>query len=312
MVNPDGPSRSERVLNLLAFLLDRQRPVQRDEILTEIPGYPGAETEAGRRAFERDKEMLRSMGVPVKVIGGGDATEAAYTVDPDEYYLPELGLTEDETAALRVAVSAVALGTGAGEGALLKLGGLRDDSTAPIAALPMVPQLAALFDGFRRRCVVTFRYRGEKRTVEPWALTSRRGRWYLVGHDRGRDARRTFRADRVSEDVKLGPPDAFEVPGDFRPDDAVREQAWNFGDEAVTVELAVDADRVDILVNVLGPDVERQPLDDERVRLTVAVSNPSALLPLLLDHGDRVEVLAPESLRRDIIEWVRAIVESAR
>ncbi len=299
------------MLNLLAFLLDSRRPVPRHEILTEIPGYPGGDTEAARRAFERDKEMLRSMGVPVKVIAGADASEAAYTVDPDEYYLPELGLSDDETAALRVAVSAVALGTGAGEGALLKLGGFASDTTAPIAALPIVPQLASLFDAFRRRCVVTFGYRGERRTVEPWALTSRRGRWYLVGHDRDRNARRTFRADRVGDDVKSGPPDAFEVPDDFRPDDSVREQAWNFGDDVVTVELAVEADRADALAELLGPDVERQPMPDGRVLLQVGVANPAALLPLCLDHGERVEVMAPVSLRRDLIDWLRAIVERA-
>jgi proteasome accessory factor B len=311
VANHDGPSRSERVLNLLAFLLDRRRPVPRHEILAEIPGYPGGDTEAARRAFERDKEMLRSMGVPVKVIVGADSSDTAYTVDPDEYYLPELGLSDDETAALRVAVSAVALGTGAGEGAMLKLGGFAGDTTAPIAALPIVPQLASLFDAFRRRCVVTFRYRGEQRTVEPWALTSRRGRWYLVGHDRDRKARRTFRADRVGEDVKLGPPDAFDVPPDFRVEDAVREQAWNFGDDVVTVDLAVDADRTEGLVDALGPDVERQPMPDGRVLLQIGVANPGALLPLLLDHGERVEVIGPESLRHDVIEWVRAIVETA-
>ncbi len=310
MATADGPSRNERVLNLVAFLLDRRRPVTRAEILHEIPGYAG-DSEAGRRAFERDKEMLRSMGVPVQVVLGTDASDAAYTVDPDEYYLPELGLTDDETAALRVTVSAVALGTGAGEGALLKLGGFAGGESAPIAALPLVPQLAAIFDAFRRRCVATFGYRGTKRTVEVWGLTSRRGHWYVIGYDRDRLANRTFRADRIDDDVKIGPPDAFTVPDEFRPDDAVIEQAWRYGDDAVTVEIAADPVRVDELVAIFGTDVTVGPHPDGRTLVTVEVANPAALCSLLYDFDDTVEVIAPDTVRREIIEWLQAIVAAS-
>jgi predicted DNA-binding transcriptional regulator YafY len=307
VADADTPSRSERVLNLLALLLDRPRPVARVEILTQIGGYPG-DNEAGRRAFERDKEMLRSMGVPIKVVGGSEAAEQAYTVDPDEYYLPALGLTDEETAALRVAVSAVALGSGAGEGALLKLGALAGDSGSPIAALPLVPQLAPLFDAFRRRCVATFTYRGVRRTMEPWALSSHHGRWYVVGFDRDRTALRTFRADRVANDVKLGPPDAFTVPDDFRPDDVGRERPWQFGDEHLVVRMAVDATHVDDLVAALAPDVQRSDRDDGSSVLTIEVANRRALRSTLLGFEDHVEVLEPEELRRDITSWLERVI----
>ncbi|MDQ1519015.1 MAG: hypothetical protein QOI55_88, partial [Actinomycetota bacterium] len=56
----DAPSRVERVLNLLALLLDTRRSLSREEIVREVAGYP-AELSANRRAFERDKEMLRGM-----------------------------------------------------------------------------------------------------------------------------------------------------------------------------------------------------------------------------------------------------------
>ena len=76
---------------------------------------------------------------------------------PSDYYLPDLGLTPEETAALRVAVSAVSLGNQAGEGALMKLGGVGDGAGGPIASLPIAPALATLFEAFRHRAVVTFR-----------------------------------------------------------------------------------------------------------------------------------------------------------
>lgn len=315
----DGPNRTERVLNLLALLLDRAQPVTRLEILTQIGGYAG-DNDAGRRAFERDKEMLRNMGIPLRVVQTPDAGEPGYTVDPDEYYLPDLGLTDAETAALRVAVSAVALGTGAGAGALLKLGTLADDATAPIAALPLVPQLAPLFDAFRRRCTVRFGYQGARRHVEPWALVSRRGRWYMVGRDRDREALRTFRADRVERSVVLGPPDDFEVPADFRPDDVAQDSPWQFGEHRVTVRLAVDLTRLDDLMRALGPDAEAEPpgaaepgsprgVDARTVRVEAA--NLDALRSLLLGFGDSVEILEPAAFRADMIGWLESIVRDA-
>ncbi len=188
---PDAPSWVERVLNLLALLLDTRVPLTRDQIVRDVAGYPDQIT-AYRRAFERDKETLRGMGVPVTTEPVGDGTEVGYRVRPDDYYLPDLGLTPEETAALRVAVSAVSLGNQAGIGALMKLGGVGDNPVAPIASLPIAPALATLFEAFRSRAVVTFGYRGRTRTVEPWGLSSKRGHWYVVGFDRDRDAIRAF------------------------------------------------------------------------------------------------------------------------
>src|SRR5437899_381566 len=131
---PDAPSRVERVLNLLALLLDTRRALTREEIVHDVAGYPPQIT-AYRRAFERDKETLRGMGVPLTTEPIGDGSELGYRVRPEDYYLPDLGLGVEEAAALRVAVSAVSLGSHAGEGALLKLGGLADHRDAMLSEL---------------------------------------------------------------------------------------------------------------------------------------------------------------------------------
>ena len=180
----------------LAFLLETSRPLSRAELTETIKGYP----EPGpsqRRAFERDKELLRSLGVPVRSEPLADGVEFGYRVLPSEYYLSDPGLGPDETAALMVAVGAVALGNAAGTGALLKIGGLAAAADAPIAALPMMPVLEPLFAAVRQRAVVSFDYRTGRKTVEPWALTSERGRWYLVGIDRAHGQRRTFQIGRA-------------------------------------------------------------------------------------------------------------------
>jgi proteasome accessory factor B len=309
----DAPSRVERVLNLLALLLDTRRPLSREEIVAAVAGYP-PEVSANRRAFERDKEMLRGMGVPITVEPlASDNVEVGYRVLPEEYYLPDLQLTGEETAALRVAVNAISLGSASGEGALLKLGGLPGIADAPIASLPMVPNLATLFEAFRRRATVTFEYRGERRTVEPWGLTSKRGHWYVVGYDHARNATRSFRADRVRGDVELGADHAFEAPDDFRPDDHVEDRAWMFGDtEPVMVDVLVDAGYVDHARAVLGADAIVTERSDGSAVVTVPVVDVAAFRTTVLDFLDHAEVLAPPQVRDDLVAYLERLAGTTK
>jgi proteasome accessory factor B len=305
---PDAPSRVERVLNLLALLLDTRVPLTREEIVRELSGYP-PQISAYRRAFERDKEVLRGMGVPITMEQVGDAGEVGYRVRPDDYYLPDLGLSAEETAALRVAVSAISLGSSAGEGALMKLGGMAEHAPAPIASLPIAPALATLFEAFRNHAVVTFTHRGRTRTVEPWGLSSKRGHWYVVGYDRDRQAMRAFRADRIEGDVKVGEPGAFETPDGFRPDDHIEDRAWLMGDEpAVIVRVAAEPAYADRIVDELGADGIAEELDDGRLVVEIPVSNRVAFRSIVLAYREHVEVLAPDDVRADLIAWLRRFV----
>jgi proteasome accessory factor B len=307
----DAPSRVERVLNLLALMLDTRIPRTREEYVREIAGYP-AQTEANRRAFERDKEILRGMGVPITMETIGDGNEVGYRVRPDDYCLPDLGLSADETAALRVAVSAISLGDGSGQGALMKLGGVGDQESAPIASLPIAPALATLFDAFRRRAVVTFSYRSETRTVEPWGLTSKRGHWYVVGFDRAREAVRAFRADRIEGDVEVGDSEAFDVPGDFRADDHIEDRGWLLGDApTMNVRLAVDADHLDGVVAELGADARVETDAGGQTFVDVSVSNQAAFRSFVLGFLEHAEIVDPPDVRAAMIEWLETVAAGA-
>ena len=310
---PDAPSRVERVLNLLALLLDTRRALTREEIVHDVAGYPPQIT-AYRRAFERDKETLRAMGVPLLTEPIDDGSETGYRVRPEDYYLPDLDLDAEEAAALRVAVSAVLLGGESGEGALLKLGGLGDEAVAPIASLPIAPALASLFEAFRARAVVRFTHRDRVRTFEPWGLSCKRGRWYVVGFDRDRAAVRAFRADRIEGDVEVGVPGAFETPADFRPDDHVESRAWFLGDDPpVAVRVRVDRDHLETMLAELGSDASVvDGADPDRPVVEVTITNPAAFRSFVLGYLDHAEVLSPPELRADIVAWLERAAAGAR
>src|SRR5262245_36669815 len=150
--------RLERLTNLVALLLNTARPLTLDEIVMGIDGYPN-EAESRRQAFERDKRVLRDEGVPIETVPISDG-RSGYRILADDYYLPDLGLTEDEQVALNLAVAAVNVDGGRGREAMWAFGDAPVDGVPPLAALPVIDALPALFDATRRRAVVSFAYRG--------------------------------------------------------------------------------------------------------------------------------------------------------
>jgi proteasome accessory factor B len=113
----------ERLLNLTAALLHTSRPLTAEEIRERVPGYPEG-LSAFRRTFERDKDDLREMGVPLSIerIEAEERPIDGYRIHERDYYLRDPGLDPDEAAALNLAVSAVRLDGVQGVEALWKLG----------------------------------------------------------------------------------------------------------------------------------------------------------------------------------------------
>jgi predicted DNA-binding transcriptional regulator YafY len=305
--------RLERLVNLTATLLDTRRPLSLEEIAERLePSYP-EEGASRRRAFERDKETLRDLGVPVTVesidqLGG----EPGYRIRHEDYYLPDLGLTADERAALHVAITAVRLEGGAGREALRKLGGFEGTGAAPLAELEVTPALPGLFDAVTKRRVVTFTYRGEARELEPYGVVFRFGHWYVVGRDRDRDAPRAFRVDRIEDDPDLGSSNGFEPPDDVDPADFLRADPMTYGDEQpVEARVLVDSARAGWVVDELGEESVAERREDGAVVVTLSVVNREAFRTWVLELLDHAEVLEPAELRDDLVAWLRAIEDAA-
>ncbi len=310
--------RLERVTDLLLVLLDAPRPLSLREIANRVPGYPDTHG-ARRQAFERDKRLLRDEGVPVLVVPIDGEDQLGYRVDPDAYYLPDLGLEAEEQAALNLAVAGVHLGEPIGRAALSKLGAGGDSTlrsaTSPLVDLPPMeglPALPALFDAVRQAAVVRFGYRGQPREVDVAGLRFRTGHWYLVGFDRGRGEARTFRVDRVDGTPEVGAPHSARVPDGFDVDQAFGRDPWQFGSgEAVEVDVLVDGAESGRVVGELGEEAVVERGDDGAVVVRLSVSDVGALVLWVLDLLDHAEVLRPESVRAAVVERLEASVAAA-
>ncbi len=306
--------RLERVTDLLLVLLDTTRPLSLREIAERVPGYPEAHG-ARRQAFERDKRLLRDEGVPVLVVPIGGEEQLGYRVDPDAYYLPDLGLEAEEQAALNLAVAGVHLGEPIGRDALLKLGAagespLLSSSAAPLVDLRSVdglPALPVLFDAIRHAADISFSYRGERRHVDPAGLRFRRGQWYVVGFDRDRGEARTFRVDRIEGTPEAGPPESTELPPGFDVDAAFGRDPWQFGGgEEIEVDILVDAAVAGRVVAELGEPAVVEERSDGAVVVRLTVTDEEALIRWVLDLLDHAEVIEPPAVRALLVERLEA------
>src|SRR3546814_14404717 len=98
----------ERLLNLTALLLAAPRPLTADDIQEQLEQYP-RDLVAFRRAFERDNDELRGLGIPLRVqrVPGRVPDVHGYRIPPEAYALRDPALHSDELAALPLPPSAV-------------------------------------------------------------------------------------------------------------------------------------------------------------------------------------------------------------
>ena len=301
----------ERLLSLMNALLGAPRAISADELRSRVPGYPD-EDASFKRAFERDKDELREMGVPllVETIAGSDPPLLGYRIRTQDYELRDPGLEPDELEALNLAAAATGLAGGAGQRALFKLGGAAP-TAAPHAELPVDPDLVAAFTGVAERRVIAFRYHDTDREVHPYRLEFVRGRWYLNGFDRVRGDDRWFRMGRIQGSIEVTEPaGAFERPAEAVP--GLQLDPWALGGQSdpVTAEVWFDPDVAHSVRAEVPPAAIRSD-DPDGLVVELTVTNRDGFRSWLLTYLDRAEVLGPDELRVDLVAWLTDVIAEA-
>ncbi|MFG1619103.1 helix-turn-helix transcriptional regulator [Nonomuraea wenchangensis] len=308
--------KTERLLNLVICLLATRRPLSAEQIRQAVPGYDRDGDEAFQRMFERDKNELREIGIPIDVVRDPWEDEPGYRIQRESYELPEITLEPDEAAVLGLAAQVWQRASlaEAASGALLKLraGGVATDQPVGTGALELRvdtrdPAFPALWEAVRDRRVVRFDYRGagsesvRARTVEPWGVVSRRGRWYLAGFDRDRQAPRAFRLSRITGQVAhVGKPGAVRVP------EGVDLRAMvGFPDETTDERVAVVRVRQGACEGVRQLARAVHPGVDGWDEAELTFSDPERLAGWMASLGGDVEVVEPPDAREAVIRRLK-------
>lgn len=210
----------QRWTDLLAALLRRNFPVDFATLRKEVPAYsePGRSDSTTMRMFERDKDDLRALGVPIESIEDEDGNLSRYRLMSRQFYLPYLHLASEQArpirrprgpgyqglsmlafepeeldAVARAAQRIVALGDPAlaheARTAMRKLG-----HDLPIAAVrlpvehialdqaPSAAVLDVVNDALRRGKLLTFMYRSMERDSAEQRQVEPYGLVFLSGH----------------------------------------------------------------------------------------------------------------------------------
>ena len=89
----------QRWIDLIAALLRHHFPIEFGTIAEEVPAYRRARRlDTIKRMFERDKDELRALGIPIESIAGEEGGVNRYRLRARDFYLPYLSLVDDHGA----------------------------------------------------------------------------------------------------------------------------------------------------------------------------------------------------------------------
>lgn len=323
-------AKTERLLNLVLALLATRRPLSKETLRRQVLQYEQIDDELFDRMFERDKEELRSLGIPLLVqqVDPLFDDELGYRIDRRAYALPPIEFTAAEVEAVRLAsrtwarssmapkaASAIRKLAAAGVETDVPPGGADAGDQAGTPSSVGVSTDVAAFEPLKSavldRRAVTFDYRNARgdagtRHVQPWRLQAWHGRWYVTGFDTDRGEPRIFRLGRISSPVKAqGKAGAYAIPDDHDAMAMVRRQMDPGAGGEATVYVAR---RAGVELRRRGrvvPDVVGPPGFDV---LAIEFGSTEQMAGELARYGPDVVVVAPDALRTRVVGLLRGVV----
>lgn len=291
-----------------------RRRITRQTLFAVIPEYRDAESsEAAERMFERDKAEILELGIPLGTeVDSWDSSIVHYRVDAAHGADTALDLTPDEytvaLAASRAWDEAAAGGAARRVRAkLLSLGYQADPDLArrtPRGSVESLAVLTPLMEAVSRSRSVGFRYRAAdgrlaERRIDPWIVGVHGGHWYVVGHDRDRDAQRVFRASRIESFPKLGGEIRQHAPEGLDLATVLRGSATV--EEPQEVRLRVEPYKALALRDRAGAALEA-------TEVTLPAMEQDRARRSVLSESRWVTLLAPGPWREEVAEALGAVV----
>ena len=334
----------ERLFSLVLALLATESGLTKNEILSTVQGYRqkfragGGDNANLERQFERDKDDIRDLGVPLETIDSpGDAGNnqtLRYRIPRGAYELPkDVTFSSDETTLLNLAAMVWREGSLSGESrrAVLKLRSLGVVADEPVLGYaPRVRLRDAAFEplssALEKHLIVRFPYlkpgedQAREREVIPLALVQYQGRWHLsaeevtpagVSQDTAAEraaegAHKTYLLRRIVGPIELGKA-APARPGDHAAAAlAGLDAVWEHG--VAEIQVVRESDAATRLSNRRGTErLEPGPADAEE-RLQLHYVDLNILADELAGFGPEVLVIGPPELREAVVSRLERTV----
>jgi proteasome accessory factor C len=318
-----------RQLSLVAFLMAERRPLTARDVKSNVEGYSEMSDEAFARRFYSDRAELIALGVPLHSQRDEFTGEELYTLRSEQYFLPTLNLEDDELAALQTALFLLDGKFAYAEPLRLALQNLAlgrpgfasapTETAVQVEVLdrdysPEMPgRLAKLEGAISKQRTIKFPYYSisrdtlSERTVNPYALLTDNGTWYVVAEDLDDATRKKFRVSRIRGDIRFATRRErdFRVPTDFDIDGYRGRPPWQIGDITGEARIEVNGDTAWWVKRSYG---DTGTFEDG------VFSTEYSSIPLLaswvLRQDGRATPAEPDDLRREVARSLRAVRET--
>ena len=317
-VNPE-----DRLFHLILALMATRSGLTKEHILSTVRGYredteSGMARESLERRFERDKDALRELGIPLEATippeDDGNNKNTLYRIPKGAYDLPEgVEFTGRDIALLNLAATLWREGTLSKEAhiatrTLQSFGVSIEEPLLGFAPLISTrdPALTKLRDALESGVQVKFDYLkpGEaaatSRQVSPLALVNHEGRWHLYSHETSSDQIKTFLLRRIVSSVTVLP-EAAIAASETVSSDALRDLEALYNNQIATLTVAPDSDAWSALS-------QRQGTHSTGATLEVHYTDADIFASELSSYGNDVVVLEPADLRERVIGHLQKMV----
>jgi proteasome accessory factor B len=304
-------------MNLAICLLMASRFLPKREIREAIEQYREiASDQSFDKMFERDKEELRQLGVPV-LTGSNDVwhpEDIGYRISREDYELAPIDFDAAELAVLGIASQVWDTATQADQAktalAKLRAAGAEPDPGRLAALTPSIggkeEAFAPMWQAVLRRIPVEFGYHGKQRRLQPWVITHRLGAWYVYGFDLDAGEPRIYRLTRVESQVRfVGEPGSFPPQVVDSAELAARIEPAKPDAQAI---LAIRDHRAPVLRRRSEPVAAQAPAGFSAHRVEYA--SLGDFVGEVCAQGPDVIVLDPPELRQRVIDHLRRFAEA--
>lgn len=270
------------------------------------------------RTIQRDINSLAIAEIPIYWSGEG------YEIMPN-FFLPPMALSIDEAFSLVLSARAYCSGEGefhknSIESAVSKILATLPESTRQLLetgsdkidvesrkasdvggligklyqAILNAKQLRINYYSYNRNSLT-------ERVVDPYVLTFRKRAWYLVAYCHLRNEVLMFRTNRIKSMSYTGK--TFAYPSDFSLEKYFGKSWQLMKGEDTKVVIKFDAEVAPLIKEVDWHPTQRiEDMPDGSVLFSVTVAGTKEISLWILSYGHQAEVIAPESLRKEMAQ----------
>jgi proteasome accessory factor B len=316
-VNPE-----DRLFHLILALMATRQGLTKDQILTTVRGYredtdAGMTRESIERRFERDKDSLRELGIPLEAIippeDDGNNKNTLYRIPKGDYELPaDVVFSTVDITLLNIAAAVWREGSLSQDAhnaqiKLASLGAVVDEPLIGFAPIVSTrePAVSIITEAIDKSRQVSFDYlkpgdqKATPRQISPWALVNHEGRWHVIGEDSATGNERTFLVRRIVSTARI----VSGSPASPGPEDiatrALAELAELYAANTAAIEVAHGTDAYSALRSRSGTTGEST--------LEVHYTDVDIFAEELTAYGCDVTVLSPTELRDKVVANLRTL-----